>query len=56
MRVAIITGVDEEAEAFLPGQYERVEQHGHLSVRFVTHMLARSARKGGLRTLAGGRS
>ncbi|MCB2015874.1 MAG: 5'-methylthioadenosine/S-adenosylhomocysteine nucleosidase [Sphingobium sp.] len=37
MRVAIITGVDEEAEAFLPGQYERVEQHGHLSVRFVTH-------------------
>lgn len=26
------------------------------AVRFVTHMLARSARKGGLRTLAGGRS
>lgn len=37
MRVAIITGVEEEAEAFLPGQYERVEQHGHLSVRFIAH-------------------
>lgn len=35
MRIAIITGVQEEADAFLPGQYERVEQHGHLSVRFV---------------------
>lgn len=37
MRIAIITGVQEEADAFLPGQYDRVEQHGHLSVRFVTH-------------------
>lgn len=35
MRIAIITGVQEEADAFLPGQYARVEQHGHLSVRFV---------------------
>lgn len=35
MRLAIITGVREEADAFLPGQYERLEQHGHLSVRFV---------------------
>jgi len=37
MRIAIITGVQEEADAFLPGQYERVEQHGHLSVRFISH-------------------
>ena len=35
MKISIITGVQEEADAFLPGQYERVEQHGHLSVRFV---------------------
>jgi len=37
MRIAIITGVQEEADAFLPGQHERVEQHGHLSARFVGH-------------------
>lgn len=37
MRIGIITGVEEEADAFLPGQHERLEQHGHLSVRFVTH-------------------
>ncbi|MGD9810463.1 MAG: purine phosphorylase [Sphingobium sp.] len=37
MRIAIITGVEEEAEAFAPGQHERVEQHGHLSVRFLDH-------------------
>jgi adenosylhomocysteine nucleosidase len=35
VKISIITGVQEEADAFLPGQYERVEQHGHLSVRFV---------------------
>lgn len=35
MRIAIITGVQEEADAFVPGQYVRVEQHDHLSVRFV---------------------
>lgn len=37
MRIAIITGVQEEADAFLPGQYDRVEQHSHLSVRFISH-------------------
>lgn len=35
MRIAIITGVQEEADAFAPGRYTRVEQHDHLSVRFV---------------------
>lgn len=35
MKIAIITGVQEEADAFLPGHYSQVEQHGHLSVRFV---------------------
>lgn len=37
MRIAIIAGVQAEADAFLPGQYERIEQHGHLSVRFIMH-------------------
>lgn len=35
MRVGIIAGVEEEADAFAPGRHDRVEQHGHLSVRFV---------------------
>lgn len=37
MRVAIITGVEQEADAFAPGVHDRIEQHGHLSVRFLTH-------------------
>ncbi|MEZ5655605.1 MAG: 5'-methylthioadenosine/S-adenosylhomocysteine nucleosidase [Sphingobium sp.] len=37
MRVAIITGVEQEADAFAPGVHQRVEQHGHLSVRFLEH-------------------
>lgn len=37
MRVALITGVEQEADAFLPGRHDRLEQHGHLSVRFVKH-------------------
>ena len=37
MRIAIITGVEEEADAFLPGQHDRIEQHGHLSVRHIDH-------------------
>ncbi len=37
MRIAIITGVEEEADAFLPGRHDRLEQHGHLSVRFIAH-------------------
>lgn len=37
MRIGIIAGVEEEADAFLPGRHDRLEQHGHLSVRFVTH-------------------
>ncbi len=37
MRIAIITGVEEEAAAFRPGNYERIEQHGHLSIRFLEH-------------------
>ena len=37
MRIGIITGVEEEADAFLPGQHDRLEQHGHLAIRFVTH-------------------
>lgn len=37
MRIGIIAGVEEEADAFLPGRYERVEQHGHLSIRFVDY-------------------
>lgn len=36
-RIAIISGVQEEADAFLPGRHERIEQHGSLSVRFVNH-------------------
>ncbi len=35
MRIGIIAGVGEEADAFMPGRYDRIEQHGHLSVRFV---------------------
>lgn len=37
MRIAIITGVEEEAAAFAPGRHERIEQHGHLPVRFLDH-------------------
>lgn len=37
MRIALIAGVEQEAEAFLPGQHDRLEQHGHLPVRFVRH-------------------
>jgi len=37
MRIAIITGVEEEADAFLPGRQDGVEQHGHLSVRCLDH-------------------
>jgi adenosylhomocysteine nucleosidase len=37
MRIAIITGVEEEAGAFLPGAHDAIEQHGHLTVRFVRH-------------------
>lgn len=37
MRIAIITGVEEEAQAFLPGSFRTVEQHGHLAVRFAQH-------------------
>lgn len=37
MRIAIITGVEEEANAFAPGKHDRVEQHGHLSLRFLEH-------------------
>lgn len=37
MRIAIITGVGEEADAFLPGQSDGVDQHGALSVRAVRH-------------------
>lgn len=35
MRIGIIAGVEEEADAFAPGRHDRLEQHGHLSVRFV---------------------
>jgi adenosylhomocysteine nucleosidase len=35
-RIGIITGVEEEAAAFLPGQYEGIDQHGQLSIRRVT--------------------
>lgn len=37
MRIAIITGVEQEADAFAPGRYDRIEQHGHLPVRFLSH-------------------
>lgn len=37
MRIAIITGVEEEADAFAPGRHDRIEQHGHLRVRHVDH-------------------
>jgi adenosylhomocysteine nucleosidase len=37
MKIAIITGVQAEADAFLPGRFDRVEQHGALSVRHITH-------------------
>lgn len=37
VRVAIITGVQEEADAFAPGAHQRIEQHGHLSVRFLEY-------------------
>ncbi len=37
MRIAIITGVEEEADAFLPGRHDRIEQHGYLSVRHIGH-------------------
>ncbi|MBB6122956.1 purine phosphorylase [Sphingobium subterraneum] len=36
MRIAIITGVQTEADAFMPGTYDRLEQHGGLSIRFVS--------------------
>lgn len=36
MKIAIITGVAEEADAFLPGQFDRIEEHGALRVRFVS--------------------
>ncbi len=35
MRIAIITGVQAEADAFLAGQYDRIEQHGAFAVRYV---------------------
>lgn len=35
MRIGIIAGVEEEAAAFAPGQHDRLEQHGHLAVRFL---------------------
>jgi adenosylhomocysteine nucleosidase len=35
MQIAIITGVQAEADAFLPGQYDRLEQHGALSIRHI---------------------
>lgn len=35
MRIGIITGVEEEAAAFLPGRFDRMEQHGALSIRHV---------------------
>lgn len=35
MRIAIITGVQEEADAFAPDRTTAVEQHDHLSVRFL---------------------
>lgn len=36
MRIGVIAGVQEEADALAPGRHDRLEQHGHLSVRFVT--------------------
>jgi adenosylhomocysteine nucleosidase len=35
-RIAIITGVQEEADAFLPGVYDTIEQHGAFNIRRLT--------------------
>lgn len=37
MRIAIIAGVEEEADAFLPGRQDSIERYGHLSVRLLDH-------------------
>lgn len=36
-RIGIITGVGEEADAFLPGQFDAIDQHGAFSIRRLTH-------------------
>lgn len=36
-RIGIITGVQEEADAFLPGQHDSIDQHGAFNIRRLTH-------------------
>jgi adenosylhomocysteine nucleosidase len=36
-RIGIITGVQEEADAFLPGQFTAIDQHGAFSIRRLVH-------------------